>query len=161
NYDAQEDELMTDEEKRIAEAQIRGLIDGFAKAFRAKNIHGVMSIFAPGIVSFDLTPPLQCVGANALKTHWEKTFSSYEGPIAYEIHDPNITVGNDVAFSHSLNRTSGTLTNGQRIERWLRWTACFRKINDTWLVTHEHVSVPIDVESHKTLFGLKPKEFRR
>ena len=72
---------MTDEEKRTVEAQIRGLIDGFAKAFRAKNIHGVMSIFAPGIVSFDLTPPLQCMGANALKMHWKKTFSLYEGPL--------------------------------------------------------------------------------
>lgn len=147
---------MTDEEKRTVEAQIRGLMDGFAKAFRAKNIHGVMSIFAPGIISFDLTPPLQCVGANALKTHWEKTFSSFEGSIGYEICDPNVTVADDVAFSHSLNRTSGTLTNGQKIDRWLRWTACFRKINETWLVTHEHVSVPIDLESGKALIDLKP-----
>jgi hypothetical protein len=26
----------------------------------------------------------------------------------------------------------------------VRWTACFRRIDGTWLVVHDHVSVPID-----------------
>jgi ketosteroid isomerase-like protein len=38
------------------EAAIRELIDGFVKAIRAKDINGVMSVFAPEVVSFDLGP---------------------------------------------------------------------------------------------------------
>lgn len=148
--------MAAEENKAIDEAEIRRLIDGFGKAFRAKNIDGVMAIFAPGIVSFDLVSPLQCVGANAFRNHWEATFSSFEEPIAYEIHDLSITVGDGVAFSHSLNWKSGTLTNGQRTEVWLRWTACFRKINGKWLITHEHVSVPVDLESGKAVLDLNP-----
>ena len=42
-----------------------------------------------------------------------------------------------MAFGHSLNRVSGTLKNGNRTDLWLRWTACFRKIDGGWLVTHD------------------------
>jgi hypothetical protein len=55
---------MTGEENRTKnEAAIRELIDRFVKAYRAKDINGVMSVFAPEIVSFDVVPPLQEAGA--------------------------------------------------------------------------------------------------
>jgi hypothetical protein len=51
---------MTMEENRTKdEAAIRELIDGFVKAIRAKDINGVMSVFTPEVISFDLGPPLQ------------------------------------------------------------------------------------------------------
>jgi hypothetical protein len=39
---------------------------------------------------------------------------------------------------------------------WVRWTACFRKLDGRWLVTHEQVSVPIDMESGGALLDLEP-----
>ena len=48
------------------EAEIRELIDRFAKAFRAKDVNGIMSFFAPEIVSFDILPPLAAVGAECV-----------------------------------------------------------------------------------------------
>ena len=147
---------MPDEDRRIAEARIRELIQGFAAAFRAKNTDGVMSLFAPTVISFDLAPPLRCVGAHALRSHWEATFASLQGPVVYEIHELAIEVSDRLAFSHSLNWMRGTLMDGRTTERWLRWTACFRQVDGRWLVTHEHVSVPVDVASGKALFGLAP-----
>jgi len=67
-------------------------------------------------------------------------------------------VGDDVAFGHSLNRITGTLKNGHRSEVWHRWTACFRKIDGTWLIAHDHVSVPIDFESGRALLDLQPRD---
>jgi ketosteroid isomerase-like protein len=61
-----------------------------------------------------------------------------------------------VAFSHSLNKVGGTMKNGQKSDRWLRWTACYRKTNGKWLIVHEHVSVPADVRSGKAVLDLKP-----
>jgi ketosteroid isomerase-like protein len=135
------------------ETQIRRQIDAFAKAFRAKDIDGVMSLYAPAIVTFDLVPPLQY---HACRKPWQKTFASYEGAMDYEIHNLCITTGEDVAFSHSLNRMGGTMKNGQKTEVWVRWTACFREINGSWLITHEHVSVPADLESGLALLDLEP-----
>ncbi len=74
---------------------------------------------------------------------WQELFESCESAIGYEVRDLSVTAGGDVAFSHSLNRVSGTMKNGQNSDRWLRWTACYRKTNGKWLIVHEQVSVPI------------------
>jgi uncharacterized protein (TIGR02246 family) len=145
---------MTIEESKN-EAAIRELIDGFVKAIRAKDINGVMSVFAAEIVSFDLGPPLQHGGGKTFVKRWQGLFESYD-PIDYEVSDLSITAGDDVAFSHSLNRMSGAMKNGQRSDRWLRWTACYRKSNGRWLIVHEQVSVPVDLGNGKAMMDLKP-----
>src|SRR5438067_3890346 len=148
---------MTVEETRTnAEAEIKRVIEDGVEAIRDKNIEGVMSLYAPEVVSFDIVPPLRYIGADAFRKVWEEVFSSFQGPIGYEIHDLNITVGDDVAFTYSLNRISGTMTNGQKTALWLRWTACFRKINGKWLIVHHQNSVPVDLEKGKAVLDLKP-----
>jgi uncharacterized protein (TIGR02246 family) len=150
------DPMVTKERRSKNEAAIQELIDGFVKAIRAKDINGVMSAFAPEVVSFDLTPPLQHGGGETFVKRWQELFEAYSGPIDYEISDLSITAGDDVAFSHSLNRISGTMKNGQKTERWLRWTACYLKTNGKWLIVHEQVSVPVDLKSGTAALDLQP-----
>ena len=142
--------------KNNDEAAIQRLLDDGIRALRDKNIEGVMSLYAQEVVSFDIVPPLRYLGADAFRKLWEEVFSSFQGPIGYELHDLNITVGDDVAFTHSLNRISGTLNTGQKTDLWLRWTACFRKINGKWLIVHHHNSVPVDLETGRAMLSLKP-----
>ena len=52
-------------DRTTAEAEIRALIDDWAKAMRAKDVDGVMSHYAPDSVTFDLAPPLISTGADA------------------------------------------------------------------------------------------------
>lgn len=138
------------------EAEIKRVIEDGVEAVRNKNIEGVMSFYAPEVVSFDIVPPLQYVGADAFRKVWEEVFFVYQGPIDYEIHDLSITVGDDVAFTHSLNRISGTMNTGQQTDLWLRWTACFRKINGKWLIVHHQNSVPADLRTGRAVLDLKP-----
>jgi ketosteroid isomerase-like protein len=126
------------------------------EALRAMDLDGVMAIYAPDIVSFDIAPPLQHVGAEAKRKNWANAFAMYQRPLEYEIRDLTITIGDDVAFGHSLNRINGMLTNGNRTGFWLRWTACFRKIDGNWLIAHDQVSVPLDFESGRALLNLAP-----
>jgi ketosteroid isomerase-like protein len=148
--------MTVEENKKNEEAEIKRVIEGGVEAFRARDIDGIMSMYARELVSFDLVPPLRYVGADAYRKRWEETFSSFQGPIGYEIHDLDITTGDDVAFGHSLNRLSGTMTNGQKTDLWLRVTACLRKINGKWLIVHTQVSVPVDLEHGKAVLDLKP-----
>lgn len=140
----------------IDEADIRRRIDKLAESIRAMDLEGVKSIYAPDIVSFDVVPPLQHVGAEAQWKNWADVFTAYRRPLGYEIRDLTITVGGDVAFGHSLNRISGTLKNGNRSGYWVRWTPCFRKIDGHWLIVHHQASVPFDVESGRALLDLEP-----
>src|SRR5205823_9795069 len=101
------------------EAAIRELIDGYVEAVRAKDIDGVMSVYAPEIVAFDVVPPLRYVGAEAFRKPWQEVFERYRSPIHYEVRDLSIIAGDDMAFSHSLNRISGTMKGGQQTDLWL------------------------------------------
>jgi uncharacterized protein (TIGR02246 family) len=149
--------MATGKNKAADEDHIRQLIDGWAKALRAKDIDGVMSHYAPDILLFDLAPPLQYLGTDAYRKNWEEWFATWQGPIGYEIRDLSITTGDGVAFSHSLNRISGKRTNGEETDVWVRATACFRKINGKWKVTHEHISVPFYMDgSGRAAVELKP-----
>ncbi len=143
-------------QRAIDEADIRRRLDKLANAIRAMDIEGVMSIYAPDIVSFDIEPPLRYVGAETKRKHWLAAFVMYQPPLGYEIHDFTITVGDDVAFGHSLNRVSGSLKNGRRSAFWLRSTVCFRKIGGNWLIAHDQVSVPVDFESGRAALDLEP-----
>ncbi len=148
--------MAVEEHKKNEEAEIKRVIEGGVEAIRAKDLDGIMSMYAPELVSFDIVPPLQYVGADAYRKQWEEAFSLFPGPIDYEIADLSITVGDDVAFTHSFNRLSGTMNNGQKIGHWLRWTACFRKIGGKWLIAHMQASVPVDLETGKAVLDLKP-----
>ena len=99
---------------------------------------------------------LQHGGGKTFVNRWQELLESYQNPIDYEVRDLSITAGDDVAFSHSLNRVSGTMKSGQKSDRWLRWTACYRKTNGKWLIVHEHVSVPVDLGNGKAMLDLKP-----
>ena len=138
------------------EPHIRALIDDRAKAIRDKNVNGAISSIAPDILSFDVVNPLQQMGSDASKKRAEDWFSSFEGPIDYEIRDLSITAGDSAAFSHGLSHVSATRIDGGQLDMWWRTTVCFRKIDEKWMVTHEHNSVPFDVESGKASLDLKP-----
>ena len=148
--------MAVEENKQNAEAEIkRGIAAGVA-AISDKNIEGVMSLYAPEVVSFDIVPPLRYIGAATFRKVWEEVFASFQGPIGYEVHDLNITVGHDVAFTYSLNHISGTMHNGLKTDLWLRWTAGWRLINGKWLIVHHQNSVPVDLEHGKAVLDLKP-----
>ena len=149
--------MTTEDSKASNKAQIMETINNWVKAVRAKDVNAVMSHYAPDILLFDLAPPLSYRGADAYWKNWKEWFASWQGPIGYEMRDLSITVGDDVAFSHSLNRISGTRTNGEKTDVWVRATACFRKSDGKWLITHEHVSVPFYMDgSDKAALDLKP-----
>jgi ketosteroid isomerase-like protein len=138
------------------EADIRQRIDRLVEAVRAMDYEGVKFIYAPDLVSFDIVPPLQHLGAPKKWKNWADVFAAYERPLGYEIRDLTIAVSDDVAFGRSLNRISGALKSGNRADYWVRWTTGWRKVDDTWLIVHDQVSVPMDVKSGRALLDLKP-----
>ena len=142
--------------KATDEAQIGALIDRRIEAVRTKDVNASISNLAPDILSFDVVNPLQHIGSDASKKRAEEWFSSFQGPIGYEIRDLSITAGDDVAFSHGLSHVSATRTDGGELDMWWRTTICFHKIGGKWMLTHEHNSVPFDVGSGKASLDLKP-----
>jgi len=148
--------MTVEDNKNNDEAEIKRAIKRYVEALRARDIDGVMSIYAPELVAFDLVPPLKYVGADVYRNHWLEGWSLLQGSMGYEVADLDITVGDDVAFTHSFNWSSVTLTTGQKTDFWVRWTTCWRKMGGKWLIVHMHVSVPFDVQTGRAVLDLKP-----
>ena len=128
--------------KRTDKAAIGELIENWARAVRAKDLHGILANHSPDILMFDVPPPLASKGLEAYVKTWDLFFSWSDDPVVFDIKDIDITAGTDVAFVAALMRCAGTEKNGERIELEFRLTIGLRKIGGQWMVLHEHHSIP-------------------
>jgi ketosteroid isomerase-like protein len=115
--------MTTADSEASDEAQIRALIEDRVEAVRAGDVNRAISSIAPDILTFDVVNPLQSVGSEATRKRAETWFSSFQGPIGYEIRDLSIATDDDIAFSHSLNRYSG-----RRQGEWKSTCGCARPL---------------------------------
>lgn len=140
----------------VDEVEIRRHIDKVVEGLRAKDLDALRQLYTTDVVSFDVEPPLQHVGIAPKLENWAKVFMFFES-VTYEVRDLSFTVGDDVAFGHAFARLSGTLNNGAATSgMWVRVTYGMRKIDDTWLIAHDQVSVPLDIASGKGVVDLEP-----
>ena len=51
--------MAVEEHKQNDEAAIQGLLDDCIRSLHDKNIEGIMSLYAPEVVSFDIVPTLR------------------------------------------------------------------------------------------------------
>ena len=102
------------------EAQIRMLVESWAKAVRAKDMDSVLANHTDD------------------KKTWELFFdNSPDGPGSFEVTELRITAGETVAYCHAILKildSKGRLTIGMRKE------------DRRWLIAHEHHSYPIELE---------------
>jgi ketosteroid isomerase-like protein len=139
-----------------SERQIRALVDDLAIAIRFKDVEGLMGHYAPDVLTFDLLPPLQHSGADAIRNRLSDWFSSFQGPIGFEMRNLNITAGDDVAFCHSLNGVSGARKDGGVIDMWWRAIAEVRRLR-AGIRTHRDSSGHDLCWHHPELWSLLPE----
>jgi uncharacterized protein (TIGR02246 family) len=140
------------------EAEIRALEQRFADAFKAKDVDRIMSCYVPDdtLFVFDIVPPRQYVGAKAYRKDWEDFFGAYPGPLTFELTDLQVTADGSIGYGHSIQRVVMTDKSGEKLDLTTRVTDGYRKIGGKWLVTQEHISVPVDLETAKADWSSRP-----
>ncbi|MEO3830157.1 nuclear transport factor 2 family protein [Actinomadura sp. B10D3] len=124
--------------------EVKALLDRRVDACRAKDVDRLMALYAADIIYYDVVPPLQFVGAEEVRRNFARWFDEYDGPLSLETHELNIAVSEDVAFAHMLHLDSGTRKYGlPQGAVWLRSTVCCQRSRGEWLITHEHISLPV------------------
>jgi uncharacterized protein (TIGR02246 family) len=139
-------------------AEIRALEERFVAAMKAKDLDAIMKVYAPGqtLFVFDVIPPRQYVGAAAYRKDWQTFLDSFEGPITVELSDLDVAADRNLAFSHSIQRVAGTDKQGKKLDLTVRVTDVYKKARGRWLIIHEHVSVPVDLDTDKPDLNSKP-----
>jgi uncharacterized protein (TIGR02246 family) len=126
-----------------AEAEIRVLIERWARAVHAGDLDGVLADHADDIVMFDVPPPNDGVrGIEAYRETWPPFFEWQKQGAEFEIVSLDVTAGSDVAFAHALLRCGTQEELRDDPEHRLRLTIGLRREQGRWLVTHEHHSFP-------------------
>lgn len=140
------------------EAAIRALESRFAAAVNAKDIDAIMKVYVPdeSLLVFDVIPPRQYAGAKAYRKDWEGFLALFKDAPKFEVTDLNVVAVGSLGYGHSIQRVSGTDTKGQPIDLTVRVTDVYRKVKGNWLIVHEHVSVPVDLDSGKPDLASKP-----
>jgi ketosteroid isomerase-like protein len=123
------------------EADIRELVETIDKAHHNKDAAAIVARYALDAVVCDLAPPLSHRGMDLqAKQAWLNT---WDGPVARESRDFNITVSGDFAFCHGFYQLGGTpKAAGKPISFWMRATVCMHRDGGAWRIVHEHTSVP-------------------
>jgi uncharacterized protein (TIGR02246 family) len=138
------------------QSEVSALLDRWSEAARSKDIDRLMALYAPDIVYFDVVPPLHITGSAAVRRNFLRWFDGWESAIGQDIHDVKILASADVAVASMLIRASGTLKNGREVDYWVRATVGCQRSDQGWLISHEHVSLPVDFASGRAVMDLVP-----
>src|SRR5262245_59544990 len=116
------------------EAQIRTLLETWAKAVRAKDMAGALAHHTSDIVMFDVPMPVQSNGLEEYRQTWELFFAnSPGGPGSFDLAELRISAGETVAYAHAILKV---------LDSTARLSIGLRKENSRWLIAHEHHSYP-------------------
>jgi ketosteroid isomerase-like protein len=138
--------------------EIRDVIEGKAAALAAGDVQASLSRYASEAVEFSLAPPLQQPTDVQNPEPVEKWLAGFEAPPVREVTRLQITAGDDVAFATSIDSLTAVPRGaGESFTLWFRVTIGLRRIDGRWQITHEHASVPFEMDgSFRASIGLQP-----
>ncbi len=140
------------------EAAIKALEAQLSKAFNAKDVDGIMKVYVPddSLLVFDVVPPRQYSGVKAYRKDWEDFLGMFKGPVKFEVSDLHVFASRTTGYGYSIQHVSATDAKGQPFDLTVRVTDGYRKVKGRWLIAHEHISVPVDLETGKPDLTSKP-----
>ena len=147
--------LMT--ESARDKAQLQQLIADQMRAICAKDLDRLMNHYAADVVVFDVKPPFQAKGADALRRMWETCLARFPDSFHAEMRDLSVTVSGDVALAHWLWRFIGKEKNHFATQTWMRGTAGYRRHQGIWQIVHEHASAPYEPQTVEPLLSSEPE----
>jgi ketosteroid isomerase-like protein len=128
--------------KDNSEKQVGELVENWAKAVRDRNMEAVLSHHDDNIVMYDVPEPFQSKGIEAYKKTWDLFYSWARDTGVFDILELNVVAGQDVAFCYATMRCAGVNKWEQKEILNFRLTIGLKKINQQWIILHEHHSVP-------------------
>ena len=125
----------------VNEAQIRQLVENWAKAVRNKDIDAILAHHSEDIVMYDVPEPFQSAGIDAYRKTWD-LFFAFTKPGVFDIQELNIVAGENVAFCYAAMKCSDKSDTPGFVDLPFRLTIGLKKINNQWTILHEHHSIP-------------------
>jgi len=122
--------------------EILQLIASWRTSLEAKDVEGMMKNYSPDGVLYDACPPYKTVGADGIASVWKNCLPYIPDEYKVEHRDLQVHVAGDLAFVYGLFHFVPTPPDHPCGQTWMRVTLGLQRVNGTWTVMHEHVSIP-------------------
>lgn len=117
--------------------EIRTVVESWVTVIQQKNMEGILQNHSDDTLMFDVPVPLKSKGLEEYKETWDLSFQySNGGKDSFQLQEFQIHVSATVAFCTALIK----LSNGTAPQ--CRLTLGLKKINNQWMIAHEHHSSP-------------------
>lgn len=150
-------------EDRAAAFEVAAARAAWLEAFASQDLDRMMSFYVDDIYSYDLMAAptdsglaMAFDGEAIWRQNWISFFGMFDEDLVITIDDLTVYQQGDLATVRGLTRLEGTIVDGPYIDMWVRETNVLRRIDDRWLVVHDHVSVPFDFATGQALTELGP-----
>ncbi|WP_033543388.1 YybH family protein [Planococcus sp. CAU13] len=140
--------------------EVQDVLDTYKTALHEKDADKLLSLYDSDIQIFDCWGAWESKGIAAWKENVAEWFNGLDKEgILLEVtfNDTVIEETASLAFVHSAVAYAGyDKESGEKLRQMTnRFTFGLKKQEESWVITHEHSSLPIDMETGKGIFDLK------
>lgn len=141
-------------------AGVHDVLDNYTTSIYELDAEKLLSSYAEDVHIYDCWGNWEGKGLTAWRSNveeWFKGLHEDDALLQVDMQDVVIEEGQDVAFSHcAVSFTGIKRDSGEHMHQMVnRFTFGLKKVNNSWLITHEHSSLPIDLGTGKGMFDLR------
>jgi uncharacterized protein (TIGR02246 family) len=135
------------------------LFENYTSAVLAKDIDAFLELYASDTLVFDSWGMWEFAGVDA----WRPMVTMWFESLGDKLCEPRFTevvatVRDDVAFAHAAVRYAELTADGEQVDQMMnRITVALEKREGEWKITHEHTSMPLDMETAAGIFDAYEK----
>ncbi|MBW3112626.1 nuclear transport factor 2 family protein [Bacillus sp. MCCB 382] len=136
------------------------ILEQYKSAIHERDVERFVSIYDPNVHIYDCWGHWESKGLAAWQenvTEWFIGLKADGEILKVDFQDVVIEETADLAFAHcAVTFAAHKESDGEKLRQITnRFTFCMKKVRDTWLIVHEHSSLPISMEDGKGMFGLR------
>ena len=130
---------------RAAANEILALTALWDQSVEQLNADALVRGYIDNVEMYDIGAAL--VGRHKLKELWQSSFQYFgDNPKVFR-RKIKLYASPELAFLHFYSKICGSNQPDPDASPWCRTTVCFHRVNAEWKVVHEHISMPVDLET--------------
>ncbi|MDN4525135.1 YybH family protein [Fictibacillus fluitans] len=139
---------------------VQDVLDNYKSAVYEKDVEKFLSSYSPDVHIYDCWGNWESRGIAPWKESVIDWFNHLkEEGVFLNVHFNDLVIEetSNLAFIHCAVTFAAHKEKSGEKHRQItnRFTFGLRKVNDSWLITHEHSSLPIDMNNGKGMFNLR------
>ena len=143
----------------LESSPITTMFENYTSRVLSKDVEGFLQLYADDTLVFDCWGLWELAGVDAWRPMVTMWFESLGDKLCEaRFTEVVATVRDDVAFAHAAVRYAEVTADGEQVDSMTnRITVTLEKRDGEWKITHEHTSMPLDMQSAKGIFDAYEK----